>query len=167
MRFIDENGALLGLIEASRAAIPLRLASSRPRATPTSGRRSTPPRPPIPEAAASTIASLFSEDVDPVMADRLASAPSPKPPPAASEARTSSWRTIVGSLGSSPTPKRPSSPAFSRSPRRGGPRLLLADGSGSEGSVPFRKLSPECRNSGSRCCIPKAEAARRCRIRRR
>ncbi len=136
MRFIDENGGFLGLIEASKRGYPSAPGAFSPAGDADLRPGIYAPEAAYSEAAASTIAALFPEEIDPVMADRLAARAFAEAP-----ARCERGEGIlVADYASGPSGSAADSEnAFlagllAVAARRGGPRLLLADGSGSEGS---------------------------------
>lgn len=139
MHFIDEKGGALGLVDAAALGLPPGASSGV--FSPASDADLRPavyaPDSSYPETAASAIAALFPEDIDPIMAERLAERAFSRKPatfsldgdilvadyrsgPSASAADISS-AFLAGILG--------------HAARRRGPMLLLADGSGCEGAA--------------------------------
>jgi threonine synthase len=167
MRFIDEKGGLLGLMDASaRGCLPapgaflpkgdgdLRSAVYVPEATYT-------------EAAASAIASLFPEEVDPLMADRLAARAFASAP----ERSERGEDILVADYASGPSLSAADAEAaflagiLAIVARRSGPRLLLSDGAGPEGSALSEAIAgiPDLRLA---LLYPEGQAARGVRSQR-
>jgi hypothetical protein len=137
MRFTDENGSLLGLMDAAARGYPPGAGFFWPMGDADLRPAVYAPEAAYPEAASSVIAALFPEDLDPLMAGRLSSRAFPRAPagfdrdedilvadyaagPSASSADPEA-AFLAGILGSVA--------------RRSGPLLLLADGSGCEGAA--------------------------------
>jgi hypothetical protein len=137
MRFIDEQGGFLGLAEAASRGCggggsvlspageaDLRSAIYSPEAS-------------YAQAAASAVAALFPEELDPLMADRLASRAFAVAP----ERFERGEDILVADYASGPSGSAAGAEAaflagiLAGVARRGGPRLLLADGTGSEGAA--------------------------------
>jgi threonine synthase len=136
MRFIDDKGELFGLMDAAARGSPL----SGPAFFPAGDADLRPavyaPDSSYQEAASSAIAALFPEDVDPLMAERFA---------ARAFAVTPAEREYRGDILVADYTAGPSASVsdcetallagiLAGFARHGGPRLLLADGSGPEGA---------------------------------
>jgi threonine synthase len=137
MRFIAEKGEALGLMDASSLGYPPLRGVFSPKGDADLRQAVYAPEASYIEAAASTIAALFPEEVDPVMADRLALR-------AFAEAPARSGRgedILVADYAAGPSGSAADSEAsflagiLATVARHGGPRLLLADGTGSEGAA--------------------------------
>jgi hypothetical protein len=137
MKFIDENGASLGLMDATARGYPRPQGAFAP-----SGDGDLRPAIYAPEAsyadsAASTIAALFPEDLDPVFAERLSARAFSEPP----RLIEPGGDIVVADYSAGPSGSTADSEAAFLSgvlaavARRDGPLLLLADGSGSEGAA--------------------------------
>jgi threonine synthase len=139
MHFIDENGAVLGLVEASALGLP----SLSPKGVfaPASDGDLRPavyaPDSSYSEAAASAVAALFSEDIDPVLAARLTERAFSRPPAIFGGDED----IIVADYRSGPSACAADIEAdflvglLAHAARKRGPFLLLADGSGHEGAA--------------------------------
>lgn len=137
MRFIDESGESLGLMEASARGYPAAGGAFSPAGEADLRPALYAPEASYAEAAASAIAALFPEDVDPVMAERLAA----RAFDAAPERTDRGDGILVADYASGPSGSAADAEASMLAgilavvARRGGPRLLLADGSGCEGAA--------------------------------
>ena len=137
MRFTDENGGRLGLIEAAARGYPAGAGYFSPMGDADLRPAVYAPESAYGDAASSAIAALFPEDVDPLMSGRLAHRAFSQAPalfklgegvlvvdyaegPSASAADYEA-AFLAGILASEA--------------RRAGARILLADGSGSEGAA--------------------------------
>jgi threonine synthase len=135
MRFIDEKGAILGLMDASARGYPVSGTVFSP-----TGDADLRPAVYAPDATysdtvSSVIAALFPEDIDPFMAERLTSRAFPLDQPRSEQ----SDGIIVVDYSSGPSASAADSEAaflagiLAFVARRSGAHILLADGSGSEG----------------------------------
>jgi hypothetical protein len=137
MRFIDEGGGILGLLDATARGYPASAGFFAPMGDSDLRPAVYAPESAYADAAASAIAALFPEEVDPFMAERLALRAFPVEPPCfelgagiliadyRSGSSSSSVDSEAGFLAG----------ILATVARRSGPRLLLADGSGCEGAA--------------------------------
>jgi threonine synthase len=136
MRFIDENGVLLGLMDASVRGYPRVAGAFSPAGDADLRPAIYAPEASYAEAATSAIASLFPEEVDPVMADRLAARAFAEVPTRHRHGED----ILVTDHASGPSGCASDvetgflAGVLALTARRSGPRLLLADGTGSEGA---------------------------------
>jgi hypothetical protein len=136
MRFVDEGNEALGLFEAAARGYPASGVFS-----PTSDADLRPaiyaPESTFRESSSSAIAALFPEDVDPLLADRLAARAFPQAP--AGFLRGDD--ILVADYTAGPSGSAADSEAaflagiLAQVARRKGPLLLLADGSGPDGAA--------------------------------
>jgi hypothetical protein len=145
MRFIDEKNEPHGLLDAAARGYPERGAGDSTASagvfSPTSDADLRPaiyaPESSFTEAAASAIAALFPEDVDPLMADRLAARAFPLAPACFERGDD----ILVADYAAGPSGSEADFEAaflagvLAQVARRKGPLLLLADGSGPEGAA--------------------------------
>jgi len=136
MRFIDENGGLIGLMDASARGYPPARGAFSPAGDADLRPAVYAPEASYAEAAASAIAALFPEEIDPVMADRLAGRAFAEAP----ARRERGGDILVADYASGPSGCASDaetgflSGILGLAARHGGPRLLMADGTGSEGA---------------------------------
>jgi hypothetical protein len=160
MRFIDEKGGLLGLIDAAARGYP-----ESPGAFAPSGDGDLRPAIYAPEAsysetAASAIAALFPEEFDPIMAERLATRAFALQP----EQGDFAEEILVADYCSGPSLSAADSEAAFLAgilvgvARRRGPRLLLADGAGPEGAA-LSEAIVGCRDLRLALLYPSGQAA--------
>jgi hypothetical protein len=143
MRFIDEQGGSLGLLDAASRGYPAGPGTFAPIGDGDLRPAVYAPDASYAETAASVIASLFPEDIDPFMAERLAARAFPAAP-----ARSEAGEGILiadfaaGASGSAADAEA----AFlagilATAAKRVGPLLLLADGRGPEGAALSEAIS--------------------------
>ncbi len=137
MRFIDEKGGLLGLLDAAARGYPTTPGAFAPTGDGDLRPAVYAPDASYPETAASAIAALFPEDFDPLMAERLAVRAFPSAP----QQCESLDGILVADYASGPSGSSEDAGAaflagiLAAAARKSGPRLLLSDGAGSEGAA--------------------------------
>ncbi len=137
MRFIDEKGGVSTLMDAAALGYPPVPGAFAPTGDGDLRPAVYAPEAPFAETAAAVLASLFSEDLDPVMAQRLAARAFPlAPPPCGPQGDILVMDYAAGPSGSAADSAAALLAALLAGiARQGGPRLLLADGSGPEGEA--------------------------------
>jgi hypothetical protein len=137
MRFTDEKGTALGLIGAAARGCPEVPGSFAPTGDGDLRPAVYAPEASYTETAASALASLFPEDLDPLLAERLAARAFAEPP--AIHGPDADILVLDYSSGPSGSGADMETALLAGIlagvARRGGPRLLLADGSGPEGEA--------------------------------
>jgi threonine synthase len=137
MRFIDEDGGALGLLDAASRGYPPSAGFYSPAGDSDLRPAIYAPESSYADAASSATAALFAEDVDPFMAERLA-ARAFSSAPAGFEAGDG---ILLADYGSGPSASASDPEAgflagiLMAVARRSGPLALLADGSGTEGAA--------------------------------
>jgi threonine synthase len=137
MRFIDEKNELFGLFEATASGYPSVGAAFSPAGDADLRPAVYAPEASYVETASSAIASLFPEEVDPLMAERLAARAFPLVP----ASRSFGKDILVADYTAGPSASAADSEASLLAgilvgvARHSGPRILLAEGSGYEGAA--------------------------------
>jgi threonine synthase len=137
MRFTDDHGCLLGLLDAASRGYPAAMGFFSPMGDADLRPAVYAPESAYADAALSAIAALFSEDVDPLMSERLALRAFSLSP-ACLEPREG---ILVADYTSGPSASVADQEAsflagiLASVARRSGPRVLIADGTGSEGAA--------------------------------
>jgi hypothetical protein len=137
MRFIDEDGGILGLIDAAARGYPPSAGFFSPLGDSDLRPAVYAPESSYADAAQSATAVLFTEDVDPFMAERLAGRAFSLTPPCYEPGEG----ILVADYCSGPSASDADSEAgflagiLASVARRAGPMLLIADGSGREGAA--------------------------------
>jgi hypothetical protein len=137
MRFMDEDGGFLGLLDAAARGYPAAAGFFSPMGDADLRPAVYAPESSYADAASSAIASLFPEDVDPLMSGRLAERAFSQAP----ACRARGEGILVADYAAGPSASAAGSEAaflagiLAAVARRSGPRILLADGSGCEGAA--------------------------------
>jgi threonine synthase len=137
MRFIDENDGILGLLDATARGYPARAGFFSPVGDADLRPAVYAPDSAYGDAASSAIASLFPEDIDPLMSQRLAARAFSQAP----ACREDGEGILVADYTSGPSASAADLEAaflagiLASVARRSGPRMLLANGAGPEGAA--------------------------------
>jgi len=137
MRFIDEGGGIRGLLDAASLGYPAAAGFFSPLGDSDIRPAVYAPDSSYADAASSSIAALFAEDVDPFMAERLARRAFASAPPSFEAGNG----IVVVDRSRGPSGSAADSEAsfmagiLSSAAKRSGPIMLLADGSGFEGAA--------------------------------
>jgi len=137
MRFTDESGGLLGLVDASARGYPAGPGFFSPMGDSDLRPAVYAPESSYDDAASSAIASLFPEDVDPLMSERLALRAFSLSPPCFERDGGILVADYTGGPSASSVDYEAAFLAgiLASVARHTGPLILLADGSGCEGSA--------------------------------